>query len=114
MSIPENKPSKTKHKSPQETYPDSFVVPESEIRALVGEIPFKQIDAFARRMQVIADSTKQPLEGPARHKLEESELEKIKEVGRQDSRKRYQEVMKAIKEAVERGGREGIDITHRT
>src|SRR5215216_5971116 len=100
MSIPENKPRKTKHKSPEEIYPDSFVVPESDIRALVGELPFKQIDAFAQRMLLIADSTRQPVEGPARNRLEKSELEKINEVAAQDSRKRYQELMKAIKAAV--------------
>src|SRR5215216_4638088 len=114
MSIPENKPRKTKHTSPEKIYPDSYVVPESEIRALVGEMPFKQIDAFAARMQVIADSTRQPVEGPARSELAKSELEEIKRVAGQDNRKRYRAVMGAIGEAVERGGREGIDMAHRT
>jgi hypothetical protein len=114
MSIPQNKPRKTKHQSPQENYPDSYVVPESEIRALVGEVPFKQIDAFAARMQVIADCTTQPIEGQARNELDKHEMEMIKRVGAQDRRKRYREVMKAVRGAVERGGREGIDAAHRT
>lgn len=114
MNIPENKTRKTKHQPPKQTYPDRYVVSESEIRTLVREVRVKQIDAFATSMQVIADATKQPAEGSARNKLDKSELEQIRQVATQDKRKPYQNMMKAIIEAVEQGGREGIDVTHRT
>jgi hypothetical protein len=114
MSIPENKSGKTKHREPERKYPDRYVIPESEIRDLVGELTIEQMDAFAVRMQVIADATKQPGEGPARNKLDKFAIQRISQVAAEEKRKRYQKVMEAIKAAVERGGREGIDVTHRT
>ena len=114
MSIPENKVRKIKHQTPEEDYLDSFVVPESELRALVGDVPFKQIHVFAAHMQVIADSTKQPVTGFARNKLDKAEIEQIKKAAKQDRRTLYQNVVKAILAAVERGGQEGIDLAHRT
>jgi hypothetical protein len=114
MSIPENKARKTKHQLHKQNYPDRHVVPENEIRALVGGLTIDQLYAFAALMQLIADATKQPLKGTARNELAESEIEQIKQVAAQGKHKRYQNVMKENISAIEQGGREGIDVTHRT
>lgn len=121
MNIPQKKAGAANITLPWRSNPHGYVVPESEIRELVGNQLLKNLNDFAARMQAIVDATTctytaahfREVATLAKDRLTDTDIRLIRLVSSQDRSRQYQRVMKAILDAMEQGP-EGIRAVRRT
>ena len=92
--------------------PERYVVPESEIRRLVGSLDIHRLSIVAARFQIVADLTSGAFEERI-DRLDQSALMLIKRIADEDNSARYRRLMKAIIAGVGQG-RHGINAAHLT
>jgi hypothetical protein len=109
MSISKNTKRRKSLPSAEPRYPNAYVLPEQEIRALFEETRHDQIDTVAARMQVIVDVTDKSAGG----KLAQADLQYLKQVAAEDSHPDHQRLMQALLQAVA-GGKAGLAAARQT
>jgi hypothetical protein len=92
--------------------PQRYVVPECEIRDLVGSLSVLDISTVAARFQIVADLTSGAFEERT-DQLGKSDLALIKRIADEDKTAHYRRLMKAIIAGVGQG-RHGINAAHLT
>ena len=92
--------------------PQKYVVPESEIRGLVGSISVIEVSTVAARFQVVADLTSGAFEERI-DQLSASDLALIKRIAVEDNSTKYSSLMAAIINSIG-DGRHGINAAHLT
>ena len=97
---------------PIEKRPQKYVVDEQEIREFIGGLSVVHVTTVAARFQIVADLTSGAFEERI-DKLDESELNLINRIARENNGERYQRLMTAILSAVEQN-RHGINAAHLT
>jgi hypothetical protein len=121
MNISQKKARAAINPWPWRSHPHGYVVPESEIRELVGNQLLKNLNDFAARMQVIVEATTctysaahfREVATLAKDRLTEGDIRMIRRVAGQDRSRQYQRLMKAILDAIEHGP-EGIRAVRRS
>ena len=109
MSIAKNTKRRKSLPSAEPRYPDTYVLPEQDIRALFEETRHDQIDTVAARMQVVVDVTDKSAGG----KLAKDDLQYLKQVAAEDSRPDHQRLMQALLQAVA-AGKAGLAAARQT
>lgn len=89
-----------------------YVVPESEIRDFVENMDIFDIATHAARFQVVAELTSNAFENEI-DRLDQSSLQLIEELAREDDSEQFGRIMSAINAGV-RQGRHGINAAHLT
>jgi hypothetical protein len=92
--------------------PQKYVVPESEIRDLVGGLSVVEVSTVAARFQVVADLTSGAFEERI-DRLSVSDLALVKRIADEDNSTRYRRLMVAIIDSIG-NGRHGINAAHLT
>jgi len=121
MNISQKKARAAINPWPWRSHPHGYVVPESEIRELVGNQLLKNLNDFAARMQVIVEATTctysaahfREVATLAKDRLTEADVRLIRRVAGQDRGRQYQRLMRAILDAIDQGP-EGIRAVRRS
>jgi hypothetical protein len=92
--------------------PNPYVVPESEIRGLVGRLDIRSLSTVAARFQMVADLTSGAFEEKL-DRLDQSSLMLIKQIAAEDNSEHYRRIMRAIIAGLGQG-RRGINAVHLT
>lgn len=92
--------------------PNPYVVPESEIRGLVGRLDILSLSTVAARFQIVADLTSGAFEEKI-DRLDQSALMLIKQIAAEDNSEHYRRIMGAIIASLGQG-RRGINAVHLT
>jgi len=109
MSITKNTKRRKSLPSAEPRYPDTYVLPEQDIRALFEETRHDQIDSVAARMQVVVDVTDKAAGG----KLAAVDFQYLKQVATEDPRPDHQRLMQALLQAVA-AGKQGLAAARQT